>query len=160
VDVLRAGLVVLLAAVVSASTVVPPLTFAVALVLIYGVLAPRWARAEPVRVEHRPAAARRDEGPAPLVSRGLRAANATWLLFLAMVSPVLGIGPGSSCEGCASVWVGLWFTWVGFAVCAAVYAWSLRPNASPRFAREAALRLIPVTFVVLVAGMTIAGSGG
>jgi hypothetical protein len=148
----------------SAVSMVPPVTFAVALVALYGVVAHKWPR--PVRAGAAGPTPAPAEAPAepsgprprqrPPVPVALRVVDALWLLVLASVAPALGIGPGSECEGCGSVWVGLWFTWVGLAVCALLYAWSLRRRASATFARVMAVALVPATIVIVYAGLHIA----
>lgn len=157
-DIVRAGALVAVALLLSRASVAPPVTFAVALIALYGVVAHKWPRPEPVRMEPRTEpsrAARPVEAPRPAVPPALRAVDGVWLLLMAMVAPVLGLGMGSSCEGCPSVRYGLWFTWAGLGLVALAYAWSLRRGASPHYARAAAIAVIPATWVVLTAGMWI-----
>ena len=90
------------------------------------------------------------------VHPALRALDNAWLALLALVVPFIGIGPGSSCEGCPQVVWGLLFIYAGVGATSAVYLWSLRRSASEALAVLMAAMFVPVTFLVVVTGLVIA----
>ena len=96
-------------------------------------------------------------GPAPdPVPAPVRAIDIVWLALLGRYLPFMALGPGSACENCSRVSVGVGITWAGVGLAFLAYLTTFLPGASPRRARVVAGTFVPATLLVVVAGMTVA----